>query len=202
VRYFARQHFPAVRSSENQQVRILFAEDDECTRFIIGRALRRSLGERGTVHMVDDGALAIAYLCGDDGFADRRLHPFPSLLITDLNMPRVDGFSVLEFLQMNPSWSVIPKIVFSSSTDPDDVRTAFLLGASAYHQKPCSASALSSCVDLMISYWTTCHVPQVDAQGRIIATAQRGKLGERYPTPEAGPTMIKPALRTSESRRT
>jgi CheY-like chemotaxis protein len=189
-----RQHLPNVRSSENRQVRILFAEDDECSRFIIGRALRRSLAERGSVHMVADGAEAIAYLGGEGEFADRERHPFPSLLITDLNMPRLDGFSVLEFLRINPAWCVIPKIVFSSSADPDDIRTAYLLGASAYHQKPCSASALFACVDLIIGYWTTCLVPAVDRQGRVIATAHRGKLGERYPVPTAGPSMLKPGL--------
>jgi CheY-like chemotaxis protein len=181
-----------VRSSENRQVRILFAEDDECSRFIIGRALRRSLGERGSVHLVTDGAEAVAYLSGEGEFADRERHPFPSLLITDLNMPRMDGFNVLEFLQLNPAWCVIPKIVFSSSSDPDDVRTAYLLGASAYHQKPCSASALSACVDLIIGYWGTCVVPEVDVHGRVIQTVHRGKLGERYPLPKAGASMVKP----------
>lgn len=104
--------------------RILLVEDDECTRLIMTRVIRQALAEFGSVECVCDGEEAIRLLAGEGEFADRSLHPFPSALITDLSMPRVDGFGVLEFLAANDGWSVFPKIVMSNSDDPDDVRTA------------------------------------------------------------------------------
>jgi CheY-like chemotaxis protein len=169
------------------RVHVLLADDDEHSRFLTARHLTRVLGT-SAVTAVADGEQAIAYLCGEGEFADRQRHPFPTLMITDLKMPRADGFAVLDFLRHNPSWSVLPKIVFSSSADPDDIRTAYYLGASAFHQKPCGNDALRAAVDLMLTYWLSCEVPAVDVDGRLIATARAGKLGERYPIPTPGLT--------------
>lgn len=88
---------------------------------------------------------------GSGPYANRERHPFPAMLITDLNMMHGDGFAVLELLRLNPGWSVVPKIVFTSSDDPGDIATAYLLGASTYHQKPCAASELAACVERMLS---------------------------------------------------
>ena len=46
-------------------------------------------------------------------------------------MPRVDGFAVLEFLKRNPEWAVIPTIVLSASSDRDDIKKSYMLGASS-----------------------------------------------------------------------
>lgn len=40
-----------------------------------------------------------------------------------------DGFHVLEFLENNPAWNVVPRLMFSNSAHDDDVRTAYMLGA-------------------------------------------------------------------------
>lgn len=147
------------------------------------RALARALGVRGTVHYVDSAKFAVEYLEGSGPYANRERHPFPAMLITDLNMMHGDGFAVLELLRLNPGWSVVPKIVFTSSDDPGDIATAYLLGASTYHQKPCAASELAACSSRMLSYWLTCLVPQTDRTGRLLSTEHQGKLGERYPLP-------------------
>lgn len=175
--------------------RILLVEDDDCSRLVAARALSRALRSRGTIHFVDGGERAIDYLAGEGAYANRELYPFPTMLITDLNMPKGDGFAVLEFLQLNPAWSVIPKIVFSSSDDADDVATAYLLGASAFHQKPCSADALAASVEQIVAYWLTACIPAADEQGRLQPTMHQGKLGSRYPFPPAAAHMMRRARR-------
>ena len=114
-------------------LRILLVDDNLDEQFLIERALHRILPAGSTVRVVNSGHQAIAYMIGEGKFEDRQQYPFPSLIITDLNMPDGDGFDVLEFLQKNPAWSMVPRIVFSTSDNEDDVRTAFFLGASAYH---------------------------------------------------------------------
>ena len=145
------------------------------------------------MNVVSSGEEAIAYMIGEDKFADRKEFPFPTLVITDLNMDRGDGFDVLEFMQGNPGWSVVPRIVYSSSDDDDDVRTSFLLGASAYHQKPGQGGETEKLLREILAYWSTSHIPPVDETGRLVATKSVGRRGGRYPQPDGGKSMKRPS---------
>jgi CheY-like chemotaxis protein len=69
-------------------------------------------------------------------FLDNPALPQPELAVLDLNMPRVSGFAVLEFIQRNPPLRGIPVLVVSGSNSPDDRRRALDLGAIEYVVKP------------------------------------------------------------------
>jgi DNA-binding response OmpR family regulator len=119
-------------------------------------------------------------MMGEGKYADRTLFAYPTFIMTDLKMPGSDGFAVLEFLKKNPEWAIIPTIVFSASTDLDDIKKAYMLGASSYHVKPSSPSAMIHQLKVLHDYWITCEVPQVDSTGRQVHTNSNGKLGERF----------------------
>lgn len=106
-----------------------------------------------------------------------------------------DGFEVLEFMQANPGWNVVPRVIFSLSDDADDVRTAYLLGASGYHLKPPKPAGLDRCMREILAYWSTVQFPAVDESGRTLATSSLGRRGARYAQPEAGLQMHRPARR-------
>jgi len=72
-------------------------------------------------------------MCGEGRYADRERFAYPTFIMTDLKMPRVDGFGVLEFLKKNPEWRVIPAVMLSASRDTDDIKKSYALGASSYH---------------------------------------------------------------------
>jgi hypothetical protein len=86
-------------------------------------------------------------------------------------------------LKGNPEWAVIPTIVFSASADLDDIKKAYMLGASSYHVKPRTLGAMVHQMLVLHSYWMTCEVPEVDVSGRQLRTQSKGKLGERFPQP-------------------
>jgi CheY-like chemotaxis protein len=44
--------------------------------------------------VVGDGRDAIEYLSGSGAYTDRRVHPLPSVMVLDLELPRVSGFEV------------------------------------------------------------------------------------------------------------
>ena len=161
---------------------ILVVEDDKNDQRLIERAFRR-VGVKGPIHLVDDGAAAIAYMMGEGKFADRNQFPYPTFIMTDLKMPRVDGFGVLEFLKKNPEWAIIPTVVFSSSADRDDIKKSYMLGASSYHLKPHSPEELDQQLAALNAYWVTCEVPEVDRTGKQLPTNSDGKLGERFIQP-------------------
>jgi CheY-like chemotaxis protein len=172
--------------------RILLADDDCNEQFLAERALKKILPPGSHVCVVDSGNTAIAYLMGEDKYRDRKSYPFPTLVITDLNMQDGDGFDVLEFLQGNPGWSVVPRIMFSDSDDADDIRTAYFLGASAYHLKGNHPGGLEPQLRQILEYWTNSQVPPVDETGRLLKTNSAGRRGKRYPQREGGRNMNRP----------
>ena len=159
---------------------ILVVEDDPNDQFLIEKAFRK-IGVTDPIQVVGDGAEAIAYMMGEGKYSDRKKFAYPTFVMTDLKMPRVDGFAVLEFLKGNPEWAVIPTIVLSASSDPDDIKKSYMLGASSYHVKPQSAEELRNQLAVINAYWMTCQVPEVDVTGKQLRTNSEGKLGERFP---------------------
>jgi len=98
-------------------------------------------------------------------------------------MPEVDGFDILEHLQNNPNKAIVPALVLSSSEDPDDIRTAYKLGAFSYFVKPYKYDELCDLIKTLSTYWQTNKTPQKDQNGRQIDTKSEGKLGARYSLP-------------------
>ena len=176
-----------------KRVRVLLIDSCRNDQYLEGWALEESLKDGSTVNAVGSGDEAVAYMIGEGKFADRDKFPFPTLIITDLNMEQGDGFDVLEFLAHNPAWSVVPRIMFSGSAHDDDVRTAYALGASAYHVKSSSAAEIKQRIRSIIEYWASSEVPPVDKSGRVLPTESRYRKGSRYPKPvAAGARMERP----------
>ena len=162
-----------------QSATILVVEDDPNDQFIIKEAFREA-GADCPIHVVSDGVEAIAYLCGEGEYADRQKFAYPTFIMMDLKMPRMDGFGVLEFIKKNPAWKIIPAVVLSASSDLDDIKKSYMLGASSYHVKPQNMDKLRRQLKVLYDYWLTCEVPQVDISGKQAQTESKGKLGERF----------------------
>lgn len=165
---------------KNLHPTILVVDDSEDDQTLIKYVFKK-IGVTDPIHVLSNGVEAIEYMMGEGKFADRKKYAYPTFIMTDLKMPKKDGFAVLEFLKTNPEWAVIPTIVFTSSTDLDDIKKAYMLGASSYHVKPRTLGAMTHQMLVLHAYWMTCEVPEVDVTGRQIRTQSAGKLGERFP---------------------
>ncbi len=166
-----------------QKFTLLIVDDDQDARFLAQRTFE-SLATRYKVQLASNGDEAIAYLKGEGKFADRKKFEFPSYIVTDLQMEPGDGFTLLEFLKNNPALSVIPVVMLSSSEDADDIRQAYLLGASSFLVKPATLSGLKTLLRKVHEYWAECEVPEVDVDGYAVATNSTGRLGARYKKPK------------------
>jgi CheY-like chemotaxis protein len=120
---------------------ILLAENDLNDVFFMRRALQRA-SLANPLFVARDGQVALDYISGDGPYADRRSFPAPSLLLLDLNMPRVDGLDVLAWLHSHPEHNGFPIVVLSSSDHEDEVRKAKALGALDYRVKPLGVEGL------------------------------------------------------------
>jgi CheY-like chemotaxis protein len=88
-------------------------------------------GVTNPVQIVPDGEQALDYLTGKDGFADRTRHPVPCLAILDLNLPRMSGFDVLQWVRSQSSLGNLPVVVLSGTKNMSDFDQAHRLGANA-----------------------------------------------------------------------
>lgn len=133
-------------------VPILIADDDAQDAMLVRMAAQRaSLGFR--LECVGDGEQAIDYLMGRARYGDRQTHPFPSMMLLDLKMPRLSGFDVLDFVRREPALRQLPIVIFSSSDDPKDIERAYESGANSYLCKPHSNDDLSALLKALEEYW-------------------------------------------------
>ena len=105
---------------------ILVAEDSPTVRKLVALALRAQ-GFR--VVQAQDGMDAIEKLAQHD----------VDLIITDLNMPNMDGYSLIQAVREDEHLKKVPIIVLSSEAEEEDRRRAFLVGADSYLVKPFNA---------------------------------------------------------------
>jgi two-component system cell cycle response regulator DivK len=82
-----------------------------------------------------------AFTAGDGRSGiDKATDLMPSVIVLDLSMPRVDGWTVLEHLRESSWTAAVPIIVVSALVDARD--KAFEAGCDAYLTKPCSPDVL------------------------------------------------------------
>jgi CheY-like chemotaxis protein len=158
---------------------ILIVDDQPNDRAFIENSFR-TIGVTDPIHAVQDGQEAISYMMGEGKYSDRSKYAYPTFITIDLKMPGLDGFAVLEHLKKNPAWAIIPTVILTSSHDLDDIKKAYMLGASSYHVKPDSLEELQQLLKVLHDYWMTCEVPEVDSTGQQVPTYSKGKLGERF----------------------
>ena len=60
----------------------------------------------------------------------------PNACILDVNMPGMDGFTVLKRLRADPLTAHVPILILTARRAPDDIKTAIQLGATDYLSKP------------------------------------------------------------------
>ncbi len=166
-----------------QKFTLLIVDDDENARFLAKRTFQ-SLDAGYNVQLASCGDEAIAYLKGEGKFADRNQFEFPYYVITDLQMAPGDGFTLLEFVKDHPALSLIPVVMLSSSDHPDDIRQAYLLGASSFLVKPPTLAGLKTLLHKVHDYWVQCEVPEVDLNGYALRTNSAGRPGARYNKPQ------------------
>lgn len=131
---------------------ILMADDDEDDRLLTRDALKvaRVVSE---LHCVEDGLELLRYLRREGEYSDTEKYPSPSLILLDLNMPRMDGREALKRIKADSALRGIPVVILTTSKAEEDMLRGYDLGAASYLTKPVTFDAL---VDLMAAlgrYW-------------------------------------------------
>jgi CheY-like chemotaxis protein len=137
---------------------VLLAEDSEDDLWLMLEALKNARLPQAPM-VVRDGVEAIEYLAGHGKYADRAKYPFPFLFFLDLNMPRKNGFEVLEWWRREPREHHLTTIVLTSSVNRADIERAYRLDAVSYLCKPTELSDLNEMVDRLLQFWSLVQRP-------------------------------------------
>ena len=135
-----------------KSVTILVADDDPDDRKLTQEAFSESK-LANDLRFVEDGVEVFDYLNRIGKFADPATSPWPSILLLDLNMPRMDGREVLVELKKNPRYAGIRVIVMTTSKSEADINKSYMLNAASYITKPVTFDSLVNVVTMLGKYW-------------------------------------------------
>ena len=135
---------------EAKPLEILLVEDNEDDAVLIQEGFH-NIRLMNVVQVVKDGIEAMDYL--------QRRPPYenvarPGIVLLDINMPRMNGFEVLQEMKGDKELKHIPVVMLTTSSREEDVVKAFSDGAASYISKPAGLEALNDVVAQFGLYWT------------------------------------------------
>jgi len=104
------------------------------------------------LHVATDGIEAMAFLRREGAHVNA---PRPSIILLDLNLPKMDGREVLAHIKEDPSLKMIPIIILTTSDAEADIEKSYELQANCYLSKPVQLDAFESLVKSINDFWMT-----------------------------------------------
>jgi len=129
---------------------ILLVEDDRVDIMTVQRALRKT-NISNPLYVARTGVEALGMLRGD-GFP--RIEPTPSLILLDLNLPKMGGIEFLKELRADPLLKNMQVKVLTSSNEPGDRAAAFEYEVDDYIVKPHSFDEFSNAIAIILADWS------------------------------------------------
>jgi DNA-binding response OmpR family regulator len=149
---------------------IVVMDDDASTRVLVTGVLRK------------EGFDVLAAEDGEDGMALIREHK-PALVVSDVQMPRLDGFGVLEAVRADHNIATTPIILLTSLQDRTNMRQGMTTGADDYLTKPFTPHELCDAVNAQLSKLERAQAAQAQVVDRALVSAlaeQQTKIGRLY----------------------
>lgn len=121
--------------ASRQNLRVLTIDDSRTMQGMLRKALEEA------------GCDVIQGADGIDGLdVLRGANPPPNVVITDINMPRMDGFEVIETIRTMNQFKHLPIIVLTTESDPEKKARARTAGATGWIVKPFSSESLVAAI--------------------------------------------------------
>ena len=131
---------------------ILLVEDNPRDEALTLRALKKS-NIVNEVVVARDGVEALDYLFGTGKHAGRDMTVMPQLVLLDLKLPRVDGLEVLQKIRANELTRRLAVVIFTSSSEEEDLLKSYELGANSYVRKPVEFEQFLEATRQLGLYW-------------------------------------------------
>ncbi|MCZ7646035.1 MAG: response regulator [Planctomycetota bacterium] len=131
---------------------ILLVEDNPDDEALTLRAFKKH-SICNEVQVVRDGQEALDYLFREAAHAGRDSSEMPTVVLLDLNLPKLDGLEVLKRLRADARTKLLPVIILTSSKEEQDVLRGYGLGANSYIRKPVDFQQFLDAVGQLGLYW-------------------------------------------------
>ena len=142
---------------KGEPVEILLVEDNEDDIVIIQEAFADAKLVN-VINTVRDGEEALAYLRHEGRY---HVAHRPGLILLDINMPKKNGFEVLESLKGDSKLCSLPVIMLTTSDRDEDIVRSYGNGACSYIRKPVDLHEFTEVVKHFELYWTlVSHIPR------------------------------------------
>jgi CheY-like chemotaxis protein len=140
---------------------ILLVEDNQQDEMLILRALRK-VNLANEVEVVRDGQQALDYLFREGEFGARGGPDLPTVVLLDINLPRVSGLDVLARLRANQGTRLLPVVILTSSDEERDRLRSYESGANSFVRKPLDFAEFAETVARLGVYWLAINKPPLD----------------------------------------
>jgi len=131
---------------------VLMAEDDEHDILATKRAWKKH-GIANPLYVVSDGEECLEFLYRRGKYSDPESAPRPGILLLDINMPKMDGLTVLKHIRQDPELPHMFVVILTSSKGEEDRIRSYDLGANAYIVKPVGLENFSAAVRTLSLFW-------------------------------------------------
>jgi len=139
---------------------ILLVEDNPDDVALTLRAFKKHKVKNNVI-VVEDGEEALDYLFCKGKFAKRSRDDFPSVVLLDIKLPKVDGFEVLKEIRTNEATKLLPVVILTSSKEEQDIIKGYSLGANSYIRKPVDFDKFFDAVQTLGLYWLILNEPPI-----------------------------------------
>ena len=131
---------------------ILLVEDSHDEVLLTTEALREQK-IKNPIFVVSDGSEALEYLFCEGRYSDRDINQKPSLVLLDLNLPKVGGVEVLRKIRKNPATQCLIVVIFTTSNEQKDMIESYRLGVNSYLHKPIDFDDFNQVIKDIGMYW-------------------------------------------------
>lgn len=106
-----------------------------------------------------DGVEALDYLFGTGIYVNRDTTQMPTLILLDLQLPRINGLEVLERLRADNRTRWLPVVILTTSNEQQDLINSYSLGCNSYIRKPVDYNQFLTVVQQLGLYWLILNEP-------------------------------------------
>ena len=138
---------------------VLMAEDDEHDIVATKRAWKKHRISNPLI-IVNDGEECLDYLHQRGKYSDPDTAPQPGILLLDINMPKMDGLTVLSRIREDKELRLLPVIMLTTSQAEEDRLESYHLGVNAYIVKPVGFQNFSEAVRTINLFWQLVELPE------------------------------------------
>jgi len=135
--------------------KVLLVEDNKDDILLVQRTFEKTkLSEKFELIVTQDGTEALSYLHNNGSGLSSQMEKPSLILLLDLNLPRMNGFEILQHIRNNETTKFIPVIIFTSSKEDQDITKSYRLGANSFVRKPIDSKTFTSVIQQIVQYWT------------------------------------------------